>query len=75
MIKYNTGTLVLDTNLNVVDVTEGYLEYVPAGKEHSFLENVKAEDHNLIREMMDTLADESKTEVCFRLLTKNGDHN
>ena len=75
MIKYNTGALVLDTNLNVVDVTEGYLEYVPAGKEHSFLENVKIEDHHLIREMMDTLADESRAEVCFRLLAKNGGHN
>ncbi len=75
MIKYNTGTLVLDRNLDIVDVTEGYLEYVPAGKEHSFLENVKTEDHHLIKEMIETLADQNRTEVCFRLLRKNGEYN
>ena len=75
MIRYNTGTLVLDTNLNIVDVTEGYTQYVPAGKEASFIENVKTEDQHLIQEMIQTLADQSRTEVCFRLRKKNGEYN
>ncbi|MCR5557557.1 MAG: GGDEF domain-containing protein [Butyrivibrio sp.] len=75
MIRYNTGTLVLDTDLNIVDMTEGYTEYVPAGKETSFIDNVKTEDQHLIHEMIQTLADQSRTEVCFRLRKKSGGYN
>ena len=75
MIRYNTGTLVLDRNLNIVDVTEGYLSYVPDDKANTFIDNVKIEDQHLIQEMIQTLADQSRTEVCFRLCRKNGGYN
>ena len=75
MIRYNTGTIILDTDLNIVDSTGGYSEYVPEGMDNTFIDNVKPEDQHLIREMIQALADQNRTEVCFRLCKKNGKYN
>ncbi len=75
MINYSTGTLIIDTELNVVDTTEGYSRYVPEGHENSLLENVKTEDQHLVREMVERLADEFRTDICFRLSDKAGNYN
>ena len=67
MINYNTGTIIVDTELNLVDVTEGYSKYVRKGHENSFLENIKTEDQHLVYEMVEKLTDQDKTDICFRL--------
>ncbi len=75
MINYNTGTIIVDTELNLIDVTEGYSGYVSKEHVNSFLENIKLEDQHLVREMVEKLADEEKTDICFRLCDKDGNYN
>lgn len=75
MINYNTGTIIVDTELNLVDVTEGYSKYVRKGHENSFLENIKTEDQHLVYEMVEKLTDQDKTDICFRLCDKDGNYN
>lgn len=75
MIKYNTGTLVVNTDLQIVDATGGFTQYVPEDKTGTFLGNVKPEDQHIIHEMVEDLADQEKTEICFRLCNKNGRYN
>ncbi len=75
MINYNTGTLVIDRNLNIVDATEGYLGYVPEGRDNHFIENIKEEDWHLVHEMVERLADQERADICFRLCDKNGEYN
>ena len=70
MINYNTGTLVIDRNLNIVDATEGYLGYVPEGRYNHFIENIKEEDWHLVHEMVERLADQERADICFRLCDK-----
>ncbi len=75
MIKYNTGTLVVNTDLGIVDVTEGYTGYVSPDKADTFVGNVKTEDQHVLSEMINALADDDRTEVCFRLRRKDGRYN
>ena len=75
MINYNTGTIIVDTELNLIDVTEGYSGYVSKEHNSSFLDNIKQEDQHLVYEMVQKLADEEKTDICFRLCDQNGNYN
>ena len=74
MITYNTGSIIVDRELNLVDVREGYSDYVMNGVKNSFIDNVKPEDRHLVYEMVETLSVKDRANLCFRLLKSNGEY-
>ena len=74
MIAYNTGSIIVDKDLNLLDVDGQYSEFVCEGEENSLLANVLLDDQHLLYEMIEKIDLSEKEDVCFRLLNKSGEY-
>ena len=67
MIRYDNGNITLDNKLNLLISNDAYKEYIKAGCEGTFLDNVYSDDRHLLTEMVENIADHGYS-LCFRIL-------